>query len=271
MHTFYTIVPALSLLNMGVNGAIIANTLSSRRDGNAVGSGPYSVHGTSRQTRQFHAADFHSDGTGTESSDSTPSGLVSPRQNPAGLTNNIPSDVLSPLLPVRRFMQHQDAVEGEVRSLANEILTDTTLRDDGATGLTEAIPNLGLGSLEIVPSIPSGQAISSELRRDVNVVGNAARRQDSDSTIDTGVATIRSGDLLDSIPSSSVSTTKMVKRRVRRQDDSSDVVAVASDAVADMDPTGNSGSDAEVETIVDTDEDTSANSLDVRASVNELD
>ncbi|KAF8973049.1 hypothetical protein BDZ97DRAFT_648191 [Flammula alnicola] len=79
----YVIVPALSLLNMGVNAATIANALTSRRDGNPEGSGTYKLRGMStHHDRQIHTADFSSS-TGMEASnDQSPPAGAAPEVAP---------------------------------------------------------------------------------------------------------------------------------------------------------------------------------------------
>jgi hypothetical protein len=60
MRNFYIVVPALSLLNMGVNGATIANTLTARGDAHAEGNGLYKGLFSHHRNRQIHTADFSS-------------------------------------------------------------------------------------------------------------------------------------------------------------------------------------------------------------------
>lgn len=191
MHTFYIIVPALSLLNMGVNGAIIANTLSSRRDGNAAGSGPYSVRGTSRQIRQLHAADFHSDAvTETESSDSTSSGLVSPRQNPTGQTNSISANLLPAVLgsrglqPMMRFMQRQDTGQDEVTSSADEVDTTASAQEVKRTvSMAGTLLSLPVGLL-VDNGLPGG-LVTKRVVGDVDEVTDIVSRLYSSRSTDS--------------------------------------------------------------------------------------
>lgn len=185
MRNFYIVVPALSLLNMGVNGATIANTLTARGDAHAEGNGLYKAMFSHHQNRQIHTADFSSGpdadaGAEVQTPDhpATPaseSESLTPRDAlddiaPRDLTNHLAADALSSLRsrevqPAMVFKRHLNGPPHEMaRHVRRQKLANVLGGASSGLFAAQKMTNNGVGTaLVMTEGLMSKDAINKSL------------------------------------------------------------------------------------------------------------
>ncbi|KAF9478800.1 hypothetical protein BDN70DRAFT_895438 [Pholiota conissans] len=161
MRNFYVVLPALSMLNMGVNGATISNTLTSRSDSRSQSNGLYKgMH--FHQSRQIHSADFS---TGPEADVGEVAQVQPPSaDHPPASSPDVPGGPVPVLEPATTFRRRLDGAPHDMdrHTRRRPEILGPLLNEKLAEGAKDAaVAGIDLAAKEVSNKSVAGEGIDA--------------------------------------------------------------------------------------------------------------